>query len=312
MGLFATLATGLLLAGAPASTSAAPPTAAADRAAPIFWGGEPVTVDARGLTPPARAMIERWERFAARRGYRLDLDESQRILTVSDADRFAEFAHSEVTIARALEALEPFVGEQSGPLVLLRASSEDDATDARIASDALGFGDRVFVALETTTLAQRREADARLAELVARAELDLFAPLLSEWMADGIASHVAVEATGRALVDGELRTMRQVRARVERERRRDERVELDLLEMSGRSPGRAARPMEADALCVIAFLMTEHEGAMPRIVGHLGTAQGSRGEAKSSQEARELRTAAGLAILSDLQAALRAGRSRAR
>lgn len=309
MGLFATLATGLLLAGAPAATPTAAP---ADRAAPIYWGGERISVDARGLSRPSRAMIERWEQFAARRGYRLDLDESQRILTVSDADRFAEFAHSEVTVERALEALEPFVGEQSGPLVLLRASSEDDATDARIASDALGFGDRVFVALETSTLAQRRLADARLAELVARAELDLFAPLLSEWMADGIASHVAIEATGRALVDGELSTLRQVRARVERERKRDRRVELDLLELGGRRPGRAARPMEADALCVVAYLMAEHEGAMPRIVGHLGTAQGSRGEAKSGQEARELRTAAGLAILSDLQDALRHGRSRAR
>lgn len=311
MGLFATLATGLLMAGAPAvtPTSNAP---ASDRAAPIFWDGDPVSADAEGLSRPSRAMIERWEQFAIRRGYRLDLDASQRILTVSDAVRFREFSRSQVTVERALDSLEAFVGEQSGPLVLLRASCEDDATDARIASDALGFGDRVFVELETSTLTERREADARLAELVARAELDLFAPLLSEWMADGIASHVAIASTGRAIVDGELRTMRQVRARVERERRSDERVELDVLQISGRRPGQDTRPMEADALCVVAFLMHEHEGAMPRVVGHLGTAQRSRGEAKSSQEVRELRTGAGLAILSDLQAALRDGRSRAR
>ena len=250
-------------------------------------------------------MVERWEVFAENRGYRLDFDDGDRILTVSDEERFEIFKPSEVVISRTLKALAPLIGEQKEPLVILRATNDDDAETARVASEAFGFGHRVFVFIETGTLTDRRAVDARLAEAVVRAELKLFAPQLGEWIADGIASTIAEDVTGRAMIDGEAVTMKEVVRRMKRAHRKDEAKELDVFKVSGRWPHEETQPMEAESMCIAMHLLTEHEEAVPKLIDTLGHTEKTPGVSTSSIEARELERAMGKEALVELKDVLR-------
>lgn len=285
-----------------------PATGGTPAPAPAYWDGDivPAGGEIKGLRDVAAESIDRWRRFATLRGYRLDLDETQRILTLSDAERFEVFSKSRVVIDRTVRALAPYIGAQDAPVVVLRASDEDDARTARVAADALGFGLRVFTMVETGSRQDRRAVDARLAESVVRAELALHAPHLSAWMVDGLASVIAEEVTGRTLIDGDVTTMRRIRREVAKRRRDIPRV--DILEISGARPGEPTRPMQAEAACVVARLIDESEVAFATTISTLGSAHAEGGEARSTLEERVIKRHFGMDALDRVGDALRRGR----
>ena len=111
-----------------------------------------------------------------------------------------------------------------------------------------------------------------------RAELTAHAPFLSEWMADGIASAIANEATERAIVRGEVESFpeRSIERFTKTARKRDRRS-VDLFEVSGVEVGKEAAPREAEAMAIVAFLRKHHETAFPDIVVQLGTNEPAQG-----------------------------------
>lgn len=288
------------------------PTAVSERGfAVAHWDGQEIFEGAEvpGLADPARECIERWRTFAERRGYRVDLDESQRVLVISDRDRFQNMSRSLAIVERVLERTEAYTGPRESPVMILRASNERDASTARVAADGLGFGGHVFTHVETGTLRERRAVDARLAEAVVRAELALHAPHLSEWMADGLASTIAEEATERGVIDGEAESFRAIQSKVSKDARKRDRRSVDLLEVSGVQPDEIVEPRQAEAMAIVAYLRKYHGTELRDIVADLGTTEPETGRAKYRDEEDALRRHCGLGALEEIELALRKGRS---
>lgn len=305
----AVLAAGSSAPALAAATSTS--TGGTERAAAVArWDGVEVTEGAElpGLGGPARESIERWRTFAEKRGYRIDLDESQRVLVISDAERFKKMSSSLAIVERVLEEADALTQPREAPVMLLRASNERDAQTARKAADGLGFGGLVFTHVETGSLRERRAVDARLAEAVVRAELAIHAPQLSEWMADGLASAIAEEVTDRAVVDGETETFRTVQLQVSKRAKKRERVRVDLLEVSGVTPGEAVAPRQDEALAIMAFLRKHHGDAVSTLVSELGNSVPAPGRAKYLDEEDAIRRACGLNALEQIEVGLRKGK----
>lgn len=299
-------------AAAPSIATTTSPAGTGEKSLPVaHWDGIEVTPGAEipGLEEQARQSIERWRTFAERRGYRVDLDEGQRVLLVSDSERFQNVSRSLAIVESVLERTSAFTGPRKTPVTILRASEEDDASTARVAADGLGFGGHVFVYVETGSLRERRAVDARLAEAVVRAELTVHAPFLSEWMADGIASAIANEATERAIVRGEVESFRSVQSSVTKIARKRDRRSVDLFEVSGVEVGKETAPREAEAMAIVAYLRKHHEAAFPELVVELGTNEPAQGRAKYRDEEDALRRHCGLGALEEIELALRKGRA---
>lgn len=299
-------------AAAPSVVTATSPAGASEKALAVaHWDGVEIFPGAEipGLGDQARVSIERWRTFAERRGYRVDLDGSQRIVLVSDDERFRNVSRSLAIVESVLARTAAFTGPRETPITIFRASNEEDAQTARVAADGLGFGGHVFVHVETGTLRERRAVDARLAEAVVRAELTAHAPFLSEWMADGIASAIANETTERGIVCGEAESFRSVQSSVSRTARKRDRRSVDLFEVSGVAPGEEAAPLEAEAMAIVAFLRKHHETAFADIVVQLGTNEPAQGRAKYHDEEDALRRHCGLGALEEIELALRKGRA---
>ena len=232
------------------------------------WDGVEIFPGAEIPAWRSGARVDRARRtFAERRGYRVDLDGSQRIVLVSDDERFRNVSRSLAIVESVLARTAAFTGPRETPITIFRASNEDDAQTARVAADGLGFGGHVFVHVETGTLRERRAVDARLAEAVVRAELTAHAPFRR--MADGIASAIANETTERGIVCGEAESFRSVQSSVSRTARKRDRRSVDLFEVSGVAPGEEAA-LEAEAMAIVAFLRKHHETAFADIVVQLG------------------------------------------
>ncbi len=281
-------------------------TTAKSLAPVVRWDGQPVPQDdeVRGLSDASRDSIETWRRFAERRGYRVDLDRSQRVLVISSAERFGSFASSERVIDRVLDRMEPFEGMNAGgPLVVLRAMETGDAEDAINGAHLLEVNHRLEVFEETGSRKDVRAVDARLAEAICRAHTAEHQPFISDWMADGLASLVAADVTGRAIVDGEAVSLRDVRKAVAKDHKDDSNDTLDVAAAQGRATG--TRLLEAEALVALSFL---DEDTLPLIVSELG----QRGEpqivAKSSQEKEVFTFHIGENGLKDLQRSLKRGK----
>lgn len=287
--------------------SAAGTRTAGNGSAPVVrWDGQAISQDedVRGLKGTSRTTLEGWRRFAERRGYRVDLDESQRVIVISDAERFESFASSERIVERVLEQLEELGPTTDvAPLVLLRARNADDAESAEKAAPHFGLSSRLEIFEETGSLRDVRAVNARLAESVARAHLNEHQPFLSDWMVDGICSLVAEEATGRAIVDGKAVTLRSVLSSVAKEHKRDRDFTIDLLEISG-SAGEEG-PMQAEAMAVVSFL---GEDVLNAIVPELGQRDVSQATSKVRQEEEVLISHLGKTVLQDLQRSLKRGK----
>ncbi|MEE2939531.1 MAG: hypothetical protein VX460_04020 [Planctomycetota bacterium] len=301
------------LGGASAATpSTATPSAGGEkRLAVAHWDGIEVSPDAEvpGLGEQARESIERWRTFAERRGYRVDLDEGQRVLLVSDSERFQNASRSLAIVESVLERTAAFAGPRETPVTILRASNETDASTARVAADGLGFGGHVFVYVETGSLRERRAVDARLAEAVVRAELTVHAPFLSEWMADGLASAIANETTQRGIVRGEAKTLVSVQSSVSKIARDRDRRSVDLAEVSGVEAGEESAPREGEAMAIVSFLRRHHETEFSDLVIELGTTKPDRDRPKYRDEEDALRRHCGLGALEEIELALRKGRA---
>lgn len=289
MGWRAIAAAGLA-AGVAASASAAP-LSGTNRAEP-----------AKAAAP---TMVERWATFAENRGYRIDFDDSKRVMTVSDSDRFEVFTPSSIVIRCTLEAMEPYLADTNEPMVVLRASNEDDAQTARDASDALGFGHRVLVFVETGTFAERRAVDARLSEAIVAAELARSMPRLSEWVADGLASAIAQDITGRAIIDGESMTTSQLRSCVARTYKKDAATKLDVTRISGRKPWEETAPLEAEAARCFDYLLETYPEEIPALVRDLGGIDPKPGVSRSETEDRLIDRTLGTSVRAELMDALR-------
>lgn len=318
MLLRALLGTTLLLSvGAEGAAFAAHPgsggsSRATERSTPVaHWDTHVVEPgsEVRGLNETARESIERWRTFAEKRGYRIDLDPSQRILVLSDEERFEKFSGSMAIIERVLDETEAITGPRKAPAVILRASGSKDKETARTAADALGFGGQVFTLVEKGTLRERRAVDARLAEAVVRAELSLHLPFLSEWMADGIASTLAEECTGRAIIDGHALTLHAAQSKVSRAAKKAGRHSVNLLAISGTQESHDGGPMEAEAMAVMAYLRRYQGQAFNRAISELGSSAPIGQTAKYKDEERAIRRHSGIDGLNEIERALQKGRS---
>ena len=318
MLLRALLGTALVIGvGAEGAAAAANPgsggaSKGAHRSAPVaHWDTQAVEpgTQVRGMNQTARESIERWRTFAEKRGYRIDLDPSQRILVLSDEDRFENFSHSMAIIERVLDETKPLTGPRKAPAVILRASESKDESTARKAADALGFGGQVFTLVEKGSLRDRRAVDARLAEAVAMAELSLHAPFLSEWMADGIASALAEECTGRAIIDGKAVSMRSVQTKVSKAELKANRHDVNLLDISGTWGHEGGQPREPEAMAVVAYLRQFQSKSFAQVVSGLGRSAPLGQTAKYKEEERVIRRFCGLDALSEIERALQKGRS---
>ncbi|MGB0333300.1 MAG: hypothetical protein ACPGPE_15930, partial [Planctomycetota bacterium] len=181
--------------------------------AEIRWDGKLINDDERrrdALGAATRVAISRWYDFASRRGYRIDLDQDQRVVLLSDAERFERFSTSSALVERTVRSLAPFLSPGSEPVVILRATSKTDLATALKGARALEFDGQFGAYLEEGNATARREVDARLVEAVAAKIMSTEQPFLSRWMTDGIASFVAERSSSRALIHGELRTLRSV------------------------------------------------------------------------------------------------------
>lgn len=299
-------------AASPSTTDVNSSDAAGEKGLAVaHWDGiEVVPGDGiSGLGKQARESIERWRTFAERRGYRIDLDESQRVLLVSNSERFQNVSRSLAIVDGALQRTAAFTGPRETPITILRASNEVDASTARVAADGLGFGGHVFMYVETGSFRERRAVDARLAEAVVHAELTLHAPFLSEWMADGLASAIANETTQRGIIGGEPKTFRNVQSKVSKTARARDRRSVDLFEVSGVEAGEKAAPLEAEAMTIVSFLRKHHEAAFRDLVIELGTNEPAQGRAKYRDEEDALRRHCGLGALEEIELALRKGRA---
>ncbi len=275
------------------------------------WDGKVIDADdeIRGLNDDAREAIETWRTFAIKRGYRVDLDETQRVLIVSDSDRFSHFSSSATVIERTLEALKPFSSPSDAPLVVLRASNPKDLKTALRASETLGFASFLTGYVEDGSRSDRRTVDARLSEAVVRQQLGLEAPFLSEWMADGLASYIADKTTGRAIVAGKARTLRSVQSDISRANGGNDAWRVSFYEVSGVQVKGPATPRESEAFAIVAHLGQHHAGSFARIVAELGRNAPTEGRAKYRAEERALERHVGKTALDHMSRALREGRS---
>ncbi len=280
------------------------------RAVVARWDGHVVEPgeEVAGLQEEARSSIETWRRFAERRGYRIDLDTTQRIMVVSDAERFAQFSTSAAIVERVLDELGPLVTPSAEPLVLLRAHSDEDIITATRAAAALGLSARLGAFVETGTLRDKRSVDARLAEGIVRTALAIDAPFLSEWMIDGLASSIAEDATGRAIVDGQAVTLRSVQNDVARAHRNDARGGIDLLAITGANGDGDSAPLEAEAMVLMTCTREHYEDELPPLLTELGDRRPSASTGKYRQEEEAFVQHFGLTALDDLQRALVEGR----
>ncbi|WP_145198963.1 hypothetical protein [Planctomycetes bacterium Poly30] len=294
------------IVGQAIEASSAARNAGGGNAPVVRWDGQAISQDdeVRGLKGTSRRTLEAWRRFAERRGYRVDLDASQRVIVISDAERFESFASSERVVERVMEQLEELgATSDAAPLVLLRASTTEDVEDAKKGASLLGLGHRLEVFEETGTLRDVRAVNARLAESVARAHLNDHQPYLSEWMVDGIASLVAEEATGRAIIDGKAVSLRTVLGSVSKAHKHDQQHTIDLLKISG--AGSDDGPMEAEAMAVMSFLGEE---ILHTIVPELGQRDVSQASSKVRVEEEALLSHMGKTALQDLQRSLMRGK----
>lgn len=275
------------------------------------WDGHAIFQDeaVSGLSEPAKRTVERWRQFAENRGYRIDLSEGQQAIVVSDAERFESISGSMAIVERVLAETDRFTGQYETPLVLLRASNVEDAETARRASDAMGFGSDVFTIVETGTRSDRRSVDARLAESLVTARLSIHAPGLSAWMVDGLSSAISEATTGRAIIDGELETLRSVQSDVSRSFKKEKVRKLDLLAISGVVPNEETAPQQDVAMALMAFLMEHETDGLPTIVSDLGGTSATGASAKYVAEEVALRRHCGIAAMTELADALTRGRS---
>lgn len=272
----------------------------------VRWDGHAVSQDdhVRGLRESSRRTMETWRQFAERRGYRVDLDETQRVIVISDSERFESFASSERIVDRALDRMEEFENTvDAGPLVVLRARSADDAAVALQGATALGVNQRLEIFEETGSLKDVRAVNARLAETVVRTHLHEHQPFLSDWMVDGISSLVAAEVTGRAMVDGKAVSLRSVLSQVSRAHKHDLDLTINLMEIGGQAGDGTI--MEAEAMAVISFL---DDDILSTIVPELGQRGVSGQTAKFRQEEEALLSHVGKTALQDLQDSLERGK----
>ena len=267
----------------------------------IFAGEE-----VNGLRDGARESVEAWRGFAEDYGYRIDVDESQRVVVVSDAERFQKITSTLAIVENVLDATEPFAAEMADPIILVRASSEDDRERAHDVVEGAATSETVFTMIEQGSRRERRAVEARLAETLVGARLEGASPDLSTWMRDGLASAISAETTGRALIDGEVETFRSVQSDVAR-RFKDAGVKrLDILEISGARPGEADAPLEAESMVLMAFLMKHYEAELPAIVRDLGRSREIG--AKFETEERALKRHCGIAALVEIAEGMAKGR----
>ncbi|MEM9381289.1 MAG: hypothetical protein AAGB93_15155 [Planctomycetota bacterium] len=316
MSMTTVLAASALWAGGamgaePSAETAAYGASGKRSAAVVRWDGRVVAEDTeiRGLRANARETVERWRTFARKRGYRVDLDESQRVVVVSDAERFRRYSPSATVVDRTLDALAPFSTPSEAPIVVLRASDEGDGATARKAAEALGLDGQLRVYVEEGMRTDRRAVDARLAEAIVRQQLRVDEPYLSEWMADGLASYVAEQTTGRAIVEDEVRTLRSVQSEIERSIDGSKSWRVSLYEVGGVQLEGVTQPEEAQALAIVAFLAEHHADALTAIVSELGRTQTTEGRPKYREEEHALERHVGRTALYELSRALREGRS---
>ena len=291
----------------PAQAAAQDSTRAASPAE-IRWDGKLINDDERrrdALGAATRVAISRWYDFASRRGYRIDLDQDQRVVLLSDAERFKRFSTSSALVERTVRSLAPFLSPGSEPVVILRATSETDLATAQKGARALEFDGQFSAYLEEGDATARREVDARLVEAVASKIMSTEQPFLSRWMTDGIASFVAERSSSRALIQGELRTLRSVQREVSR-RSSDEGWELDLFQLNGGMDADAV--MQAEAMAIIAFLFRHHEAALGSIVADLGHHEPDESRPRYEAEQRAFDHHLGLAGRDEIARALQKGR----
>lgn len=272
------------------------------------WDGVeiPSGGEVSGLGDAARETVEEWRAFAEENGYRIDVEESQRVVVVSYAERFPKITSSLAIVENVLEATEPFAADRADPIVLVRAANDDDLARAETLVESSEARSSVYAIVEEGNRRERRAVDARLAELLVGARLDGSSPDLSTWMQDGMASAIAVATTGRALIDGEARTFRSVQSDVARRFKENDVKRLDILEISGARPGEADAPLEAEAMVLMTFLLKHYGNELPAIVRDLGRSreQGAKFEA----EERALRRHCGIAALVEIAEGIAKGR----
>lgn len=288
-----------------ASTESGEPTPAP---AEIRWDGRLINDDeARrsALGAATRVAISRWHEFATRRGYRIDVDQDERVVLLSDSQRFKRFSTSAALVDRTVSSLAPFTSPGAKPVVVLRASVEDDLNTALKGARALDVDQHLHAYLEDGGRTARREVDARLVEALVQELLASQQPYLSDWITDGIASFVAERSSSRAMVGGEARTLRSVQQDVS-QRASEDGWELDLFLLNG---GAGGDVMEAEAMAIVAFLHRYHENALGAIVAELGHTQPAEGQPSAELEQRAFARHLGLAGLDQVSEALKKGRN---
>lgn len=284
-------------------------TVAETTAAEVRWDGRLINDDEerRGaLSAATRVAIGRWHEFASRRGYRIDVDEAERVILLSDAERFQRFSTSAALVDRTVRSLEAFTSPGAKPVILLRASTPQDRDTALRGARALDVDQHLCAYVEDATPSERRKADARLVEALVTQIFESEQPYLSNWMVDGIASFVAERSSGRALIDGEARTLRSVQQGVAQRASR-EGWTLDLFELNGGEDGGPV--MEAEAIAIIGFLHRYHEAALGAIVSELGHHQPEADRPDHELETRAFARHLGLAGKGEIERALTKGRS---
>ncbi len=276
--------------------------------AEIRWDGRLINDDERrrsALGTATRVAISRWHDFASRRGYRIDVDQDQRIVLLSDATRFKRFSTSAALVERAVESLAPFMSPGSEPSIILRASTQQDLDTALKGARALDVDQHFSAFLEDGDATERRVVDARLVESVVSEIFKAEQPHLSRWMTAGIANLVAERSSSRALIQGELRTLRSVQQEVSK-RASEAGWELDLFRINGGADADAV--LEAEAMAIVAFLYRYHEPALASIVADIGHYESDEGQPGGEAELRALSRHLGPAGLDEIANALRKGR----
>ena len=311
-------AAGVALTGFAAGETVVERRAASDAATSIgdtsrrgtvaHWDGLEIFANEKvsGLSDGARESIEAWRGFAEDHGYRIDIDESQRVVVVSDAERFPKITSTLAIVENVLEATEPFAVDLANPIILVRAANEEDRKRADAVVESFETNESVFTMIEDGTRRERRAVEARLAEALVGARLEGSSPDISTWMRDGLASAISAETTGRALIDGEVETFRSVQSDVTRRFKDADVKRLDILEISGVRPGEADAPLEAEAMVLVAFLMKHYEAEFHAIVRDLGRSREIG--AKYEAEERALRRHCGLAALVEIAEGIAKGR----
>ncbi|MEM8713859.1 MAG: hypothetical protein AAGG01_23190 [Planctomycetota bacterium] len=280
--------------------------ASSSGAAVVRWDGRLVHQgdSVNGMRATARETVETWRRFGERRGYRVDLDESQRVVVISDSDRFGSFVASERVIERTLRRLDDFQGlADPRPIVLLRASNADDAFDAEFGAEALGVNNGLTVFEEYGTRRDVRSVEARLAETLVKGYLAEHQPHLSDWFADGLASLISEEVTGRALIDEEPVTARSVRIAVSARQRRAGWETLDLLRVLG--VRNDFQIQEGEAMMILNLLDGD---LLETLVAELGQREVPASTAKSTVEREVFMSHLGEDAMRQLQTGLVNGR----